>query len=186
MLSEVGPATPALAQRLEDLVINVMKNPTASDAAENILAMRKLKGMENKPLVIAGKQIDGKDFTTAGWKGKVVLVDFWATWCPGCVAELPLVKKAYGNFHDKGLEILGISNDYAAVDVTQFLSQNKDMPWPQLFDPTAGAQQQWNPTTLGFGIHLIPQMFLIDKKGILRSVTADENFEDLIPKLIAE
>jgi len=60
------------------------------------------------------------------------------------------------------------------------------MPWPQLFDADAAKNQQWNPITAGFGIDGIPTMFLIDKKGVCRTVTARENMEDLIPKLLAE
>jgi thiol-disulfide isomerase/thioredoxin len=141
---------------------------------------------ENKPCVISGTKPDGTKFTTADWKGKVVLIDFWATWCGPCLGELPHVKKMYATYHDKGLEILGVSNDYTAGALTKFLADKPDMPWPQLFDAAAAAKQQWNPITQGFGINGIPTMFLIDKKGILRSVSARENMDDLIPKLLAE
>ena len=65
-----------------------------------------------------------------------------------------------------------------------FLEKNKEkMPWPQLFDPaTAG----WHPLATQYGIHGIPTMFLIDKKGVVRSVSARENFEEMIPKLLEE
>ena len=148
-------------------------------------ADQKLKSFENKPLAIAGKQVDGKDFTTADWKGKVILVDFWATWCGPYVEELPRVKKIYADYHDKGLEILGVSNDTDVQALKDFVVKDQ-MPWPQLFDGAAASQQQWNPITLGFGINGIPTMFLIDKKGVLRTVEARENMEDLIPKLLAE
>ncbi|MBC8108441.1 MAG: hypothetical protein H7Z14_17785 [Anaerolineae bacterium] len=60
------------------------------------------------------------------------------------------------------------------------------MPWPQLFDAQAAAGQQWHPITTSFGIDGIPTMFLIDKKGVVRSVSARENFEEMVPKLLAE
>jgi thiol-disulfide isomerase/thioredoxin len=186
LMSELGPSSRALADRMQDLIVNVLKNPEADAVKEQITSARKLRDLENKPLVISGKLLDGKNFTTANWKGKVILVDFWATWCGPCVAELPWVKKMYADFHGKGLEIVGVSNDYAAADVTQFQEKNPDMPWPQLLDPAAAAQQSWNPITLGFGINAIPTMFLIDKKGIVRSVSAREDFEEMIPKLLAE
>jgi thiol-disulfide isomerase/thioredoxin len=179
-------ASPDVKTRLEALVTDTMNNDVATQMKQEIAADQKLKSLENKDLVIAGKQVDGKAFTTADWKGKVVLVDFWATWCGPCVAELPRVKKIYSDYHEKGLEILGVSNDMDAAALKDFVAKDDKMPWPQLFDATAAGQQQWNPITTGFGINGIPTMFLIDKKGVLRSVDARDNMEDLIPKLLAE
>ena len=67
-----------------------------------------------KPLVVTGKTLVGKDFATEQWKGRVVLVDFWASWCPDCKAEMPSVIQMYQTYHDQGLEIVGISSDVGA------------------------------------------------------------------------
>ena len=126
----------------------------------------------NKPYVIQGKTVQGSDFSTDSLKGKVVLIDFWATWCGPCKAGLPHVKEIYGKYHDQGLEIVGISNDYAAKDLLEFTPKN-GMPWTQLFDPAAAAEHRWNPISEKNGVEGIPCFFLIDKKGILRSVTRE-------------
>jgi thiol-disulfide isomerase/thioredoxin len=186
-MSRVGPASPELAKRVTGILTGTMKGDVVDAIKSQMEGDQKMAlALENKPLTISGTKPDGTKFTTADWKGKVILVDFWATWCGPCLGELPHVKKMYAAYHGKGLEILGVSNDMSAEALTKFLSDKPDMPWPQLFDAAAAAKQQWNPITTGFGINGIPTMFLIDKKGVLRSVTARENMDDLIPKLLAE
>ena len=137
----------------------------------------------NKPLVIEATAVDGSKFSSAAWKGKVILVDFWATWCPPCRAELPEIQKAYTEYHGKGLEIVGVSSDRDVDDLKGFLSQNPAMPWPQLFEPS---KPGWHPLADQYGIERLPTMFLIDRKGVVRSVTAHEDYKSMIPKLLAE
>jgi len=139
--------------------------------------------LEGKPLTISAVQNNGRPFTSADWAGKVILVDFWATWCGPCKAALPRVKETYAKYHDKGLEIVGVSCDQEPDELTKFLAENKDMPWPQLFDPQ---KPGLHALAEAYGINSIPTMFLIDRKGIVRSVNAEENFEEMIPKLLSE
>ena len=181
-MAQIGPSSPEIADKITDVATG-MNTQTAKMMKDQVADERKMKSMENKPLVLEGVRPDGSKFTTADWKGKVIFVDFWATWCGPCRAELPRVKKAYADYHDKGLEVLGVSCDNEAKDLDAFLTENKDMPWPQLFD---AKNPGWHALATSYGIKGIPTMFLIDKKGVLRSVTARENFEEMIPKLLAE
>jgi thiol-disulfide isomerase/thioredoxin len=174
-----------LRQRLAKLITDVLSNPAATAAQRQLADEQKLKTQENKPVVITGATLDAKPFTTASWKGKVILVDFWAVWCVPCLEELPRLKRVYSKYHDQGLEVVGVDNDFKSDRVRDFIQKN-DMPWPELFDPDAALAEQWNAVTLGFGISTIPTRLLIDKKGVLRSVEGREKMEDLIPKLLAE
>jgi thiol-disulfide isomerase/thioredoxin len=185
-MSQVGASNEKLSDRAADIIVNDLKGNHAKQAAEHITAERKLKQMAGKPIEIAGTKLDGTKFSTKDWQGKVILVDFWATWCGPCIAELPRVKETYKKHHEKGLEILGVSCDSEAQALKAFLDKNPDMPWPQLFDAQQNPKIDWHPLAKEYGINGIPTMFLIDKKGVLRTTEARENFEELIPKMLEE
>ncbi len=154
---------------------------TAGRLAE--AAKGKLKNMEalGNPVAIAFEAVDGRKVDVAKMKGKVVLIDFWATWCGPCVAELPNVKKTYAKYHKKGFEIVGISLDSNKGKLTNFVEDN-DMPWPQQFDGKGWKNQY----AVEFGIQGIPAMWLIDKKGNLVDMKARAGLEAKVEKLLGE
>jgi thiol-disulfide isomerase/thioredoxin len=96
----------------------------------------------------------------------VVLLDFWATWCPPCRDEVPDVVAAYNKYHDQGFEVVGVSLDQDQNTLLQFTANN-GMTWPQYYDGLGWG----NSLAQRFGIHSIPQMWLLDRKG--RVVTKD-------------
>ena len=106
------------------------------------------------------KDLDGKPLSIANYKGHVVLIDFWATWCGPCVAELPNVIKAYEKYHGKGFEIISISLDKDKEKLTSYIKEHK-MTWQQYFD---GLGWQ-NKLAVKYGINSIPATFLLGKDG---------------------
>ena len=108
------------------------------------------------------KDLDGNPLSIAKYKGKVVMVDFWATWCGPCVGEIPNISKTYLKYHDKGFEIIGISLDRpgAREKLAAFTKEN-NMPWGQYYDGADGPGKLAQKN----GVDTIPRAFLIDGNG---------------------
>ena len=103
----------------------------------------------------------GKPLSIGALKGKVVLVDFWATWCGPCVNELPNVLAAYQKYHGDGFEIVGVSLDSDRAKLDAFLKSHDGMTWAQYFDG-----QGWkNKIAAKFGIQSIPFTVLVGRDG---------------------
>ena len=117
-------------------------------------------GLLGKPMEVKGKTLDGKDFNLESLKGKVVLVDFWATWCGPCIAEMPHVRELYEGYHGKGFEVVGISLDEKKEVLQAFLAEEK-LPWVQLYSETEGNTGGRIPIAEYYGISSIPTAILI-------------------------
>lgn len=128
------------------------------------------------------KDLEGKPLSLERFKGKVVLVDFWAVWCGPCIAELPHVLSAYKKHHADGFEIIGISLDQDRAKLDAFL-QEKGMTWPQYFDG-----QGWqNKLAQEYGINSIPATFLLDGQGkIIAKDLRGDALEQAVAKALAK
>lgn len=146
-----------------------------------IASMKAAAELKTKPLELKFTAVDGKAFDLSKLHGKVVLIDFWATWCGPCVAELPNVIKAYKELHPKGFEIVGISLDQDKAKLEAFVKEH-GMEWPQYFD---GKGWQ-NEISTRYGISSIPAMWLVNKKGMVVNTNAREGLEEQVAKLLAE
>lgn len=137
-----------------DQIINEICHHAAAVKIQNSLA----SGMAFPDFFVTS--FDGKKLATTDYKGKVLMIDFWATWCPPCRAEVPDIVNIYKKFHTQGYEIIGVSLDYDTNKLTSFI-KNYDMPWPQFCD-----QNGWtNSLVTKYGIDAIPATILIGKDG---------------------
>ncbi len=105
--------------------------------------------------------MQGGQLSVGALKGKLVLVDFWATWCPPCVMEIPNLITTYQKHHDEGFEIIGISLDDTSGALENFTKAHEGMTWPQYFDG-----QHWNNVlALKYGVSSVPFNVLIGPSG---------------------
>jgi len=127
------------------------------------------------------KDVNGQHLSVGDHKGKIVLIDFWATWCGPCRGEMPNVKKTYETYHDKGFDIIGISLDEDKGKLTDFTKEN-GMVWPQYFDGKG-----WENKLAGkYGVRSIPATILVDSDGkILGKNLRGEELTDAVAKAIA-
>lgn len=124
--------------------------------------------------------VEGKPLSISKFKGKVVLIDFWATWCGPCVVKLPEIQKAYDKFHDQGFEVVGISLDVEKDRLQQFTKQRK-MPWPEFFDG-----KRWeNKLAVKYGVDSTPTSYLLDRDGkIIAKLSGSDDLETEVAKAL--
>ncbi|HXR07761.1 MAG TPA: TlpA disulfide reductase family protein [Candidatus Acidoferrum sp.] len=169
-------------EKSRDVIKEIAANTDAPAEIKDAAAqMQKHLDRVGKPFALKYAASDGREVDLDKMRGKVVLVDFWATWCQPCVEMMPEVKEAYGQFHSNGFEIAGINLDQEKESFTNFVAEQK-MEWPQFFDG-----KYWDTKyAVEFDVKDIPAMWLVDKKGVLRYINAGFDFTNKVAHLLGE
>jgi thiol-disulfide isomerase/thioredoxin len=146
------PETPT-GQRV-DTIIDQLKRQIEAEKIRNTLVVGAKFPDFNE------KDLSGRPMSIANDKGRVVLVDFWATWCPVCLIELPNTLEVYEKYHGKGFDIIGVSLDEDQPTLESFIKE-KGMAWPQYFDG-----KKWdNKLAMKYGVEAAPTTYLLDGTG---------------------
>jgi peroxiredoxin len=157
-------------------------NPVIDSLADAALAELALIGGPTMPLPKSAVDLDGRAVSLDDYKGKVLLIDFWATWCAPCCAEMPNIIEAYTKYHSKGLEVLGVSLDHpdSSKKLRDFVAQKK-MPWRQIY-----YDSNENEVAKEYEVTGIPHTILLDREGrILRIGARGASLRQTLDKLFA-
>lgn len=106
--------------------------------------------------------LDGESISLADLQGQAVIVNFWASWCPPCRAEMPAIQRVYDDYRAGGLVVLAVNTSDNLADAQAFLSAN-GLTFPVLFDHDGAVGVRYR-------VSVLPTTFFIDKRGIIRSV----------------
>jgi thiol-disulfide isomerase/thioredoxin len=107
--------------------------------------------------------LDGRVWSSESLRGRVVLIDFWATWCAPCLAELPRLRQLHARYDTRDLVILGISLDRSSARDFRSWLQRQDIGWPQVRE--VGGYD--SPLAAQFGVEVLPASFLVGRDGRL-------------------
>jgi thiol-disulfide isomerase/thioredoxin len=151
----VGKSAPA-QEWYEELVTTF---PDSAAARKANGAVRRLKSV-GKPIRLRGPAVQGGTVDLAQYRGKIVLIQYWATWCEPCIEDMQRLKELYQKYGGKSFEIIGVSLDESPGNVQQFLTSNR-FPWKQIYEP-GGLDGRLAEE---MGVMTLPLMILVDEKG---------------------
>lgn len=180
------------AKQAAEVYGRLMKFLATSKNAEIAALSKKYEGVARRlnlpgnPLEVVGVTADGKPFDWKAYRGKVVLVDYWATWCGPCIKELPNVLANYKKYHSKGFEVVGISLDEDEDALKEFLKE-RAIPWTTLFGKDEATRGWEHPMAVKYGVMGIPTVILVGKDGKVVNLEArGEKLGELLEQLLGD
>ena len=157
---EIDAKLATSANRLFAKYLKSSGNETYVNLAATFEGVARRLNVVGNPVEISGPTLDGESFDVEQWRGKVVLVDFWATWCVTCIQEMPAMKALYEKHHATGFEIVGVNLDDNVGRAGAYVA-TQQLPWPQLVSDKG----QESEIAVRYGVYTLPTTFLIGRDG---------------------
>ena len=142
-------------------------------------ALRRL-GLKGRQLTLKGAGLTGGTIDTSAYRGRVLAVVFWATWCKPCTEDLPQLQELYKTYQRQGFEVLGVNLDSPGAPIREYIQQYR-VAWPHIHEE-GGLESR---PAVEFGVISLPTMFLVDQQGtVVSSSTTVAELKELVPELL--
>ena len=175
----------SLYEQMANAILNSKADPKAKAYATQFRGQSNRIRLPGSMIELDGKLLNGDDFDWDSYRGKVVLVDFWATWCGPCVAELPNIQATYNKYRKKGFDVVAVSLDNDRRALERFVRE-RSFPWVQIVDNAPRSKDGGQlPLSNRYNISSIPTAFLVDRDGKVVSTSAHgEELHRLLKQLL--
>lgn len=159
------------------------ENASLRMVAEQLDGVARRLELPGSEMIVTGEQLDGSQFELTSLKGKVVIVDFWATWCPLCIEAFPEMEALYTKYKNAGLEIVGVNIDDTRELWTEYL-EKRPLPWIHVQN-LGTSELDRHPNANRYGITGIPFLAVVGRDGkVVQARVAPQELKTLIPTLL--
>ena len=138
------------------------------DVQTLLTGMARRIDLVGKPVKVFGETLNGEKFQWEEYRGKIVLIDFWGSWCGPCLGQMPVLKELYAAYHERGFEVVGVTVDENRGRLELYLEMSP-VPWTILHERNRG---RTHPVADYYSISQYPTMWLVDRQGKVISLNA--------------